>query len=182
MRQPTMKSKLLGLCIIACALPSFAENTAVTRAGDLLAVGVPIWAYGMTFSKGDDEGRTEFYKSFATTVAITQGLKYSVNAERPNGGSHSFPSGHTSGAFQGAAFIHARYGFEAALPAYVASTFVGYSRVDGKYHYTHDVLAGAAIGYAASMYFTKQQFSEKNAVIVPLIEPKQIGFLYARML
>lgn len=182
MQKPNLKSQLLGLCLVASALPVLAQSSNVTKAGDILAVGVPIWAYGMTFSKGDEEGRTEFYKSFATTVAITQGLKHSVNAERPNGGSNSFPSGHTSGAFQGAAFIHARYGFDAALPAYIASTFVGYSRVDGNYHYTHDVIAGAAIGYAASMYFTKQQFTEKNAVIVPFIEPKQIGVLYARAL
>lgn len=182
MQKPNLKSQLLGLCLVASALPVLAQSSNVTKAGDILAVGVPIWAYGMTFSKGDEEGRTEFYKSFATTVAITQGLKHSVNAERPNGGSNSFPSGHTSGAFQGAAFIHARYGFDAALPTYIASTFVGYSRVDGNYHYTHDVIAGAAIGYAASMYFTKQQFTEKNAVIVPFIEPKQIGVLYARAL
>jgi membrane-associated phospholipid phosphatase len=182
MQYPNIKSQLLGLCLVASAVPALAQSSSVTKAGDILAVGVPLWAYGMTFSKDDEEGRSEFYKSFATTVLITQGLKNGVNEKRPNGGSNSFPSGHTSGAVQGAAFIHARYGFEAALPAYAASAFVGYSRVDGKYHYTHDVIAGAAIGYAASMYFTKQQFTEKNAVIVPFIEPKQIGVLYARAL
>jgi membrane-associated phospholipid phosphatase len=182
MHQFKLKSKLVGLCIAACSISSFAENTTLTKTGDVLGVLIPASAYGMTFYKGDDEGRVQFYKSFATTLAITQGLKNTANETRPNGGSKSFPSGHTSGAFQGAAFIHARYGFEAALPAYAASALVGYSRVDGRYHYTHDVIAGAAIGIASSMYFTKQEFSNKKAVFVPFIEPKQIGFLYARAL
>lgn len=182
MHQSHLKSTLVGLCIAACVFPSFAENTNLTKTGDVLGVLIPASAYGLTFYKGDDEGRQQFYKSFATTLAVTQGLKNTVNATRPNGGSKSFPSGHTSGAFQGAAFIHARYGFEAALPAYAASTLVGYSRIDGKFHYTHDVIAGAAIGVAASMYFTKQQFDEKKAVFIPFIEPKQVSLLYVQPL
>lgn len=182
MQKKIIKTALLAVCMAYLGAPAWAQSSTTTKAGDVLAIVVPAAAYGMTFTKGDEEGRTEFYKSFATTIAITQGLKHTTNEKRPNGGTNSFPSGHTSGAFQGAAFIHARYGFEAALPAYVASTFVGYSRVDGKYHYTHDVLAGAAIGIATSMYFTKQQFGGKTAVIAPFFAPKQIGLFYAQAL
>lgn len=173
---------VLRLCMLLASLPAHAENTNLTKTGDLLAVAVPAVAYGMTFSKDDEQGRNEFYKSFAATIGVTQVLKNTVNEKRPNGGVHSFPSGHTSGAFQGAAFIHARYGLDAALPAYAASTLVAYSRVDGNYHYAHDVIAGAAIGYAMSMYFTPKQFGDKKAVFMPFIEPKQVGFLYARSL
>lgn len=58
-------------------------------------------------------------------------------------------------AFTGASFIHKRYGLKYAIPAYVAATYVGYSRVHVKAHYTKDVLAGAALGAASSFYFTK---------------------------
>jgi membrane-associated phospholipid phosphatase len=122
-------------------------------AGDVLQILIPSIAYGTTLYLDDDEGETQMYKSFFTTFGITQALKYGVNRERPNGGDHSFPSGHTSAAFQGASFIHARYGWKYAIPAYIGASFVGYSRVYANKHYTSDVLAGAAIGTLSSFYF-----------------------------
>jgi len=132
---------------------SFAEDK-TTLAGDILQILIPSVAYGTTLYLDDKEGQMEFYKSFATNEAITYGLKYSVNKKRPNGGEHSFPSGHTSASFQGATFIHKRYGLKYAIPAYMAATFVGYSRVDARAHYTIDVAAGALIGSLSSYYFT----------------------------
>lgn len=67
----------------------------------------------------------------------------------------------------GASFIHERYGLEYAIPAYVAATFVGYSRVQAKKHYIHDVLAGAALGSATSFYFTKPY---KGATVTPVAD------------
>ena len=121
--------------------------------GDVLQILIPSIAYGTTLYLNDDEGETQMYQSFFTTFGITQALKYSVNRERPNGGDHSFPSGHTSAAFQGASFIHARYGWKYAIPAYIGASFVGYSRVYANKHFTSDVLAGAAIGTLSSFYF-----------------------------
>ncbi len=121
--------------------------------GDVLQILIPSIAYGTTLYLNDDEGETQMYQSFFTTFGITQALKYSVNRERPNGGDHSFPSGHTSAAFQGASFIHARYGWKYAIPAYIGASFVGYSRVYANKHFTSDVWAGAAIGTLSSFYF-----------------------------
>lgn len=126
------------------------------KAGDIIQVLIPSIAYGTTFYLDDEEGRNQFYKSFGTNLAVTYGLKYAVNRERPNGGDHSFPSGHTSAAFQGAAFIHKRYGINYAIPAYLGAAFVGYSRVDADKHYTSDVIAGAVIGTLSSFYFTTE--------------------------
>ena len=56
----------------------------------------------------------------------------------------AFPSGHAATAFQGAAFIHRRYGIRRAWPAYVLATFTAWTRVDADEHDTADVLAGAA--------------------------------------
>jgi membrane-associated phospholipid phosphatase len=122
-------------------------------AGDILQILIPSVAYGTTLYLDDNQGEMQMYKSFFTTVGITQALKYGVNRTRPNGGDHSFPSGHTSAAFQGAAFIHARYGWKYAVPAYIGASFVGYSRVYANKHFKSDVYAGAIIGTLSSFYF-----------------------------
>jgi membrane-associated phospholipid phosphatase len=172
---------VLVLCAVgASTSPAWADSN-VERAGDFLQVMVPAVAYGMTFYKDDEEGRTQFYKSFATTAGTTHLLKNTIDAKRPNGGSKSFPSGHTSAAFQGAAFIHARYGLEQAWPAYAAATFVGYSRVDADKHHTRDVIAGAALGIAASFYFTPERLGNKQALFMPYTDGKQkVGLLWTQ--
>ena len=141
-------------------------------AGDILQVAIPLLGYAATFYADDEEGRSQFYQSFFTTVGVTQVLKRSINKQRPNGGDYSFPSGHTSAAFQGAAFIHARYGTTYAIPAYIAASFVGYSRVESKNHWTSDVLAGAALGTACSFYFTTPN---RNYVVQPIADNGYYG-------
>ncbi|OED45098.1 hypothetical protein ACH42_05700 [Endozoicomonas sp. (ex Bugula neritina AB1)] len=136
-----------------------------TKAGDTLQILIPVLAFSSTFYVGDDEGRTQFYKSFASTVLLTHGGKRIFNKRRPDDSDNkAFPSGHTSAAFQGAAFIHFRYGFRYAIPGYLAASFVGYSRVDARKHDYADVLAGAAVGIASSWFFTQPWMN-------PLLEP-----------
>ena len=48
-----------------------------------------------------------------------------------------------------------RYGLKWGVPFYALAAFVGYSRVESRNHYTHDVVAGAAIGIASSFIFTR---------------------------
>ena len=145
---------LSALAGIVLQTNTFAIDT--EKAGDVLQIIIPSIAYGTTLYLDDKEGQTQFYKSFGTNLGVTYGLKYSIDKKRPNGGKHSFPSGHTSAAFQGASFIHKRYGLKYAVPAYIAATFVGYSRVDSDAHYTEDVIAGAVIGILSSFYFTTE--------------------------
>lgn len=155
------KQRLLGrttaLCF-SCVLilffqPALASDTIETT-GDVLELLIPGVAFGATVYLDDTEGRTQFYKSFLTNLAVTHGLKYTIPKKRPNGSDKSFPSGHTSAAFQGAAFIHKRYGWKYSIPAYFGAAFVGYSRVESDNHYVEDVLAGAVIGTVSSFYFT----------------------------
>lgn len=145
--------------------------------GDLLQIAIPLSAYTATFYLDDPEGRRQFHWSIATTALTTQALKYSIDAERPNGGKRSFPSGHTSAAFHGASFIHMRYGTEYGLPAYALATYVGYSRVVSKNHHERDVVAGAAIGTLASWYFTTRYIDPKSAAVIPIIDGRQHGLM-----
>lgn len=146
---------LIGICVGLLPGQKVVAADHIEKAGSILQIAIPSVAYGATFYLRDGHGRNQFYESFVANLAVTYGLKYSIHKTRPNGGAHSFPSGHTSAAFQGASFIYRRYGLKYAIPAYIGAGFVGYSRVESNNHFTEDVLAGAAIGIASSFYFTK---------------------------
>ncbi len=125
-------------------------------AGDILELTLPTTAFGMSLIFHDDNGTKQFVKSFITTLGITYTLKYTIHKKRPNGGEHSFPSGHTSSSFSAASFIQRRYGWKYGIPAYIAASFVGWSRIECKAHYPEDVLAGAFIGIVSTYMFTKK--------------------------
>jgi membrane-associated phospholipid phosphatase len=145
---------MMGFGLAPC--PARADSSGVEKSGDILRTLIPAVAYGTTFYLHDRDGRMQFYKGFFTNLGVTYALKATVSKTRPNGSDdESFPSGHTSVAFQGAAFIHKRYGFKYAAAAYLAASYVGWTRVDSDNHYTSDVLAGAAIGIASSFIFTR---------------------------
>ena len=150
-------SAALLLCLVLASYPR-PLNAADTEetAGSVLRVLIPAVAYGTTFNLDDKEGRNQFYKSFFTNIAVTWTLKQTISKTRPNGeDDDSCPSGHTSMAFQGAAFIPTRYGWKYAVPAYIGSVFVAWSRVESDNHSTIDVVSGAAVGIVSSMIFTR---------------------------
>ena len=147
-----MKSIMAIILVFTIALNG---KSNIEKSGDIIQILVPLSAYASTFYINDNEGRNQFYKSFISTVLATHILKFTVKEKRPDGSNtQSFPSGHTSAAFQGASFIHERYGFKNAIIPYIAASYVGYTRVYSKKHYTHDVIAGALIGIYANKYFT----------------------------
>lgn len=150
------KTLLTILTIIFFNQSLYATESNTEKLGDILQVAIPAIGYGATLYLDDEEGEKQFYQSFGTNLALTYALKYSINKKRPNGGDYSFPSGHTSSAFQGASFISQRYGLEYGIPAYIGAIFVGYSRIDAEAHYPSDVVAGALLGTLSSMYFTTQ--------------------------
>ena len=131
--------------------PSAASDT-IETSGDYLQILIPAVALSTELVSSNQE-EFEFYRSFTANLLVTHALKLSISKERPNGSdNNSFPSGHTSAAFQGAAFIHKRHGINYAIPAYIGATFVGYSRIEADKHDLKDVLAGATIGFISSYY------------------------------
>jgi len=158
-----LKLTLLGILLVPLLLNAKSNTQTI---GDALLLAIPLTAYGTTLYLDDKEGQTQLYKSFGSTLAITEALKYSVREKRPDTNEKdSFPSAHTSLTFSGATFIHKRYGVKYALVPYLGAIYTGYSRVHSHRHHTQDVLAGAILGMASSWYFTTRY---KNIDIMPI--------------
>ncbi|MDZ7271196.1 MAG: phosphatase PAP2 family protein [candidate division KSB1 bacterium] len=143
-------SSCLGLHHSALARTGDLENT-----GTIVLVALPTTGAALAIANRDAQGPTQLASSLAVSAGLTVVLKYCIEEKRPNGGKHSFPSGHASLAFSAADFIRGRYGWKYGAPALAAATFVAYSRVASRQHYVHDVVAGAGIGVASSMLLTK---------------------------
>ena len=143
--------------------------------GDYLQIILPTSALVMTYTEDDIDGRWQFIKSFSTTTIATQVLKHTVKKPRPVGDDLSFPSGHTSASFAGASFIQTRYGWKWGLPAYVAATYVGWSRVEADQHYVEDVLAGAALAIGVNHYFVTPKFKKLRISLIPAKEGMALG-------
>lgn len=63
---------------------------------------------------------------------------------RPSG--FSFPSGHASSSFAGAAVLFFAAGKKAGIPAFTVALLIAFSRVYLFVHYPTDILAGALLG------------------------------------
>ena len=151
------RSSILPFVMLFCLFSGVDVHAAGTieTAGDVLVLALPTAAAGLTLGFRDGQGALELGESAALTLGVTYGLKYTIDEKRPNGDDQSFPSAHASISFASAEFMRKRYGWDYGIPAYVAATFVAYSRVESKQHYTQDVIAGAAIGIGSSYLFTR---------------------------
>ena len=155
------------LASLSFAFPFIGDSSDPIRtAGDIGQIASPLYGLYLTYENSDTEGQAQFFKSSVATVLTTHFLKQTIDKPRPDGtNNNSFPSGHTSVAFSGATFIHQRYGFNKAWPAYVVASFVGYSRVYAEKHYWEDVLAGAILAGINSWLFTSPLLENADASI-----------------
>lgn len=180
-----MNNKLIkiGVYILICALvtSSFAEERSdFEKLGDVLSYGIPLAGLGTTVILRDWDGSVQFVYSAATAGALTGVLKKTVDKTRPNAGWNSFPSGHSTGAFVGAAFIERRYGWWAGTPAYALAVVTAYSRMDAKKHDLFDVSFGALNGILGAYIWTEPyQVGDKAVFFQPWNGEDFLGIQFA---
>lgn len=151
----------------------------ITNSAAPVAYGIPAVLLAFGFIKKDSTlKRNGVYigASILTSAAISSILKYSINRPRPaetysyiqnvgEGGSPSFPSGHTADAFALATSVSLAYPkWYIIIPSYTWACAVGYSRMDLGVHYPSDVLAGAIIGAGSSFlcYKINQRLARRH--------------------
>jgi membrane-associated phospholipid phosphatase len=165
-----MIKQITSLLLILTLSLNFAgaADKNLTNAGDVMQILIPLSAFGIATHKQDQEGQKEFFQSFALNTATIFGLKYSLHDtkldKRPNGGGHSFPSGHAGAAFSGAFFLQKRYGINYGSPAIAMAGFTGYTRTKGRYNHFRDVLGASVIAFGVNHFLVSERESKKQKV------------------
>jgi hypothetical protein len=138
--------------------------------GDAIVQGtaaIAIWVAGKQTGQARLESTgADLIRAQILNAVLTVPIKYAVNRERPNGGHHSFPSGHTSATFATAAVIQRDYGLAVSAPFYALGGIVGWSRVRTNHHWLSDGVFGAAIGITSGLAVTKGHSSKWSVVPV----------------
>jgi len=99
---------------------------------------------------------------------------------------YSLPSQHTAMAFVAATFLDHELGTISpwiSVGGYAAATWVGIARVANNYHFTSDVLMGAAVGILMTnatywAYDGVMKLFPKRLTICPVIDPQQTGIYF----
>ena len=150
------------------AKPLTAMQKNIETAGTAVAIALPLTGAGVALFHRDRTGLAELTVETVLTVGTAYALKNLVREQRPDGSDwHSFPSGTTALAASGSSFLWGRYGWEYGLPAFAATQFVSYSRVQAKQHHWYDTLASSAMamGYG---YFITTPFQKRWDVYTSL--------------
>lgn len=121
---------------------SLGTHPAVLGGATLLTLGISELAH---WEKAAVTSGT-MLEALAVSEALTMGLKYTVNRDRPDGTSRSFPSAHATGVFALASVAEIYYGPWVGIPAYSLAALSGLSRMDANKHFASDVAVGALIG------------------------------------
>lgn len=166
-------SAIIAALVLVRGAPAAADE--LTDYGDVAQYAIPGIALILSGAKGDREGMVQLALTFGIATGVTGAIKRLADVERPNGGRHSFPSGHMTNAMSGASYLHYRYGWKYGLPAYLAAGVVGLSRVKAQAHRWEDVLAGAVVANLTA-YLMVDKF-DHNVVVIPTVYPREKTFV-----
>jgi len=152
----------------------------ISNTTGIVSFGVPVVVLGTGLIMNDSTIKQKgllLGTSLVLTSGITVIMKYAINRDRPfktypdieklsSGGSHSFPSGHTSEAFSTATSLSLAFPkWYIIAPSLTWATAVGYSRMHLGVHYPSDVLMGALIGAGSSyLCFKAQKWLHKKRI------------------
>ncbi|MCF8487427.1 MAG: phosphatase PAP2 family protein [Rhodobacteraceae bacterium] len=148
------KRVFLGLSLMASLATPLQAGDTLTKTGDVLQILLPAMAEICAIRQGTG---TEFAAGFVTSEIVTHGLKAGLGNtainQRPDGGGHGMPSGHTAMAVFGAISLARKCLHDKPVLgaiAYGAAAVVAASRVDAHKHTAGQVAAGALVGYLAN--------------------------------
>lgn len=141
----------------------------ITYSAAIIGFGAPLILLGWSYLKNTYMRRRAFFilLSVTTSALIASAIKYAINKPRPfetyafiqnvaEGGSPSFPSGHTADAFAFATAISIAFQKRSVIiPAFIWACAVGYSRMVLGVHYPSDVLGGMIIGSLSAFAWHK---------------------------
>ena len=144
----------------------------IETAGTAVAIALPLTAAGITYFKHDTMGLAQLTVETVFTVGTAYALKQIVREERPDGSDfHSFPSGQTALSASASSYLWGRYGWQYGLPAFFATQFVSYSRVQARQHHWYDTLASSALaagyGYVLTTPFKKRPNIKTSLAATP---------------
>ena len=139
----------------------------ISNAGIAAMLGGAAGMWMLSYPKHNDHWRETGFlagEAVLNSLAITEGMKYSLGRQRPNEGNGSgpffnggvsFPSEHASAAFAAAGVIAHEYpGPLTRIAVYALAGLVDYSRVRARQHFPSDVFIGSMLGnmVAQSVY------------------------------
>ena len=128
--------------------PSWAKFASGT--GNILFLGAGTLLPLIEDGKDGQQHALRTADSLIVSTLFSEALKRITHEKRPDGSNYeSFPSGHATAAFA-VATMQANYHPKQAIFWYAGATVIAASRVKLNRHYTHDVIAGAALGYFTS--------------------------------
>ncbi|MBM3502839.1 MAG: phosphatase PAP2 family protein [Alphaproteobacteria bacterium] len=163
--------------VLALSLARPTVGAELSRSGyaDGMRVLLPLGAAAGSAVAGDWEGLKQLAFSGAVTVALTEGLKHTVDSERPDrAGNDSFPSGHAATAFAGASYVYYRYGWQWGLPAELAAAGVAWAQVEDRRHHWVDVLAAAGLANLSSFVYVDGR--TPDVIVMPIVGGKKDSF------
>jgi membrane-associated phospholipid phosphatase len=120
-----------------------------------MPVAIAWWIAGSAAgSDGQASAGRDLLRGQIAAVSWTYAIKLTVNRTRPNGESHSFPSGHASTSFTTAMVLQEHFGWKVGVPAFAMAAYTGVERVAANQHWASDVVFGAALGMAGARTVT----------------------------
>lgn len=128
--------------------PSWAKFASGT--GNILFLGAGTLLPLVEDGKDGQQHALRTADALIVSTLFSEGIKRIVREKRPDSEARtSFPSGHVTAAFA-VATMESHYHPKQAILWYAGATAIAASRVKLRRHYTVDVLAGAALGYATA--------------------------------
>lgn len=130
--------------------------------GTFIQIALPCYTIVPVLAKQDKQGAKQMLLLLTIVIIVTYILKFTIPIKRPYGGSMSFPSGHTAGAFTGAVFLSYRYGKKYLAVSMPLAIFVAFSRVYSRNHWLSDVLASIVLCFIVGTFVVKKYKKTTN--------------------